>query len=210
MKKTFTLLCIALAIATQQASAQIKKGEKMLGGNIGFTTSKGEQSNAPNYEAKVTNISINPQLGFGLGDNWIAGIQAGYGYSKQKTVFPLGGVSEDKSNTISGGVFARKFFPFSERFGLFGQGDVNYSHTNNKGTTVGGATGESNTNRVGVAVSPGAYFRTGKRFILEAEVGSIGYEHGVTKSGGSGSKTTSNSFSLGLSNNLSIGFKVVL
>jgi hypothetical protein len=207
MKKIFTLLCIALAIVTQQASAQIKKGEKMLGGSIGFATSKAEQSNAPNYEASVTNVSISPQLGFGLGGNWIAGIQAGYGYSKQKTVFPLGGVSEDKSNTISGGVFARKFFPFGERFGLFGQGDVNYSHAK---VTTAGVAGESNTNRIGVSVSPGAYFRTGKRFILEAEVGSLGYEHSVTKPEGGSSKTTSNSFFLGLSNNLSIGFKVVL
>jgi hypothetical protein len=210
MKKIFTLLCITIAFFSQQAAAQLKKGEKMLGGNIGFTNLDTEQDRNPGYKAESSNILVQPQLGFGIGGNWIIGIQAGFAYNKQETSYPFQGTQEQKSRTISGGVFARKFFPVGERFGIFGQGDVSYARSKDKYTTQGGSNGEINGNSIMVAVSPGAYFRTGKRFILEAEVGSLGYEHRTSKPESGGDKVTSNSVFLGLSNNLSIGFKVVL
>lgn len=210
MKKLFTLLIIAISFLCQQASAQIKKGEKMLGANIGLNSSKTKQSNT-STEGTGTNISIVPQLGFGIGNNWIVGVQVGYYYSRQKITYPLNGITEQKTNTLLGGLFARKFFPMGERFGLFGQGDLSYSRTKDKyNSTPGGSNGQSNTHSIIAAVSPGAYFRTSKRFILEAQVGSLGYEHRTSKPEGGGNKTTSNTVFLSLSNNLSIGFKVVL
>ena len=209
MKKLFTLLCITIAFLSQQASAQIKKGEKMLGGNIGVTSTDYEQDNNA-VEGSIANISIIPQLGFGVGNNWVVGVQAGYEYGKQKTTYGANQTQEQKFNTFSGGVFTRKFFPIGERFGIYGQGDVTYGRTKNKYKSSTGTASESNTNRIEVAVSPGAYFRTGKRFILEAEVGSLGYSRSSTKPEGAGIRSTSSTVFLGLSNNLSIGFKVVL
>lgn len=209
MKKFLTLTFISIAFIGT-ASAQLKKGEKMLGGNIAFSNNKAEQNNFYGTgEQKGTNISIVPQLGFGLGNNWILGLTAGYSYTKQRSTNGTSSWNESRTNLVSGGVFARKSFPAGERFGFFGQADISYSDGKSK---FKNSSGDNNTGEIDILeafVSPGAYFRPNKRFIIEAQIGSLGYSHTNIK-GEQSSTGEINSFGLSLTDNLSLGFKIVL
>ncbi|HYC28408.1 MAG TPA: autotransporter outer membrane beta-barrel domain-containing protein, partial [Chitinophagaceae bacterium] len=102
MKKLFTLFLVATALLSQNASAQIQKGEKMLGGNIsiGNNTAKLDGLNS---NSKAFFVGVAPQLGFGVGNNWIVGINAGYSYSKQKSETGLD-ESTSKGNSYTVGV----------------------------------------------------------------------------------------------------------
>ena len=208
MKKILTLAFISIAFIGQ-ASAQLKKGEKMLGGNISFGNNKTEQDNFyGSGEQEATNVTIMPQLGFGLGNNWIVGISAGYSYTKQRSSNNTASWTESRTNLVSGGVFARKSFPAGERFGFFGQADISYSDGKNKFSNNTGDNQEGDIDILAAFVSPGAYFRPNKRFIIEAQIGSLGYSHTNIKSGGT--KAENNSVGLSFTDNLSLGFKVVL
>lgn len=209
MKRFFTLLCITIAFLGNQAAAQIKKGEKMLGGNITVNNIKAEQFNMyGSGEQKGTSVSIIPQLGFGLNNNWIIGISAGYNYSKQRSSSGQANWSETRTNLVTGGVFARKSFPAGERFGFFGQADVTYSDGKNKSRNSSGDNQTGEINMLEAFVSPGAYFRPNRRFIIEAQIGSLGYSNTNIKSGTA--KGESDNFLLSLTDNLSLGFKIVL
>jgi hypothetical protein len=209
MKKLFTLAFISILFIGQQASAQLKKGEKMLGGNIGFNDNKSEQKNQFGFgEQTGTTVTITPQLGFGLGNNWIVGISAGYTYTKQRSSSGIGSWSENRTTLVSGGVFARKSFPAGERFGFFGQADITYSDGKQKSKTNTGDNQEGDINIIEAFVSPGAYFRPNRRFIIEAQIGALGYSHTNIKAGTA--KGEIDSFGLSLTDNLSLGFKIVL
>lgn len=208
MKKILTLAFISI-VFIGQASAQLKKGEKMLGGNIAFNDNKTEQNNLYGFgEQTGTSFTITPQLGFGLGNNWILGISAGYSYSKQRSSSGTASWNEGRTNLVSGGVFARKSFPAGERFGFFGQADIAYSDGKQKFKTSSGDSGEGEIDVLEAFVSPGAYFRPGRRFIIEAQIGTLGYSKTNIKT--RDGKAESGNFGLSLTDNLSLGFKVVL
>jgi len=206
MKKLLLLSIIAIAFICQQSSAQIKKGETMLGLSLGFSTTKLEQeSSGVTQEAKVRVFQIAPDFGVGLGNNWIAGIRAGYSHTKQDGEAAVHYVSKG----VSGGVFVRKFYPVgSGRFGIFGQGNVQYAHNSIEYPS----NYKAKNDMISVSIQPGAYVRASKRFIVEALVGNIGYAHSVLKpnEGAGPGKAITDSFVFSLSNNLALGFKIVL
>src|SRR5215213_2717726 len=101
MKKLFTLTIIASAFVFHQSSAQIQKGEKMLGANLLFFTSKVTNDNpfVASQDNKVRMLQIAPEFGFGLGKNWIIGVGAGYNTSKQEANYSGGPIQESKGFT---------------------------------------------------------------------------------------------------------------
>ncbi len=212
MKKLCTLLFIAIALMGQQVSAQIQKGEKMLGASLGANRVGSEQDNVGGNDSKthVTNFAINPQLGFGLGNNWIIGINASYAFSKQKYEQVSVGTSMQRFNAIGAGIFLRKFHQMGSHFGLFAQGEAGYEHAKSIEKIVNGPDNKYRSNSVNVAVRPGAFYRPNHRFILEAIVGGIGYNHSSSKPVPGGTKVTQDNIYLNFTNNLSLGFRIVL
>ncbi|MGB8194106.1 MAG: outer membrane beta-barrel protein [Chitinophagaceae bacterium] len=206
MKKIITLALISFVLIASKADAQLKKGEKMLGGSIAISTQKSETEfpGFPASETKQTSISILPQLGFGLGSNWIAGINAGVNYTKAEE-----GTETMKINIYTIGVFARKFHPVGERFGFFGEASAAYGRGTSK---FENASTKRNNTTFGVSVVPGAYFRANRRFIIEAGIGGIQYLHAVSEPSNPNvpAKSTSDIFNFSLTDNLSLGFKVIL
>lgn len=212
MKRLSTLALFAFIFCTS-ASAQLGKGQKMIGGSIAAMSDK--QKHPAGFgndsETTQTDISINPQIAFGVGGNWMIGIKPGYSFGNYKVKSASGNLSESERNAFSIAAYARKFHPFSERFGIFGQAEAGYGF--GKTTYMPGTVGESATkfSETSVLVKPGAYFKAGRRFIIEATVGNIGYIHGESKPDvPNASKSTNNRIVFSLSNSLSLGFHVVL
>lgn len=70
--KTFTILFLSLLISTF-ASAQIQKGQFLIGGNITFESIKSEYSSMP--ANKSTNIFIAPDAGYFIINKLAAGLR---------------------------------------------------------------------------------------------------------------------------------------
>lgn len=116
-----SVTCFLLILS---ASAQISKGEKMIGGELSFKTGKDETSGffTP---LKTTTFAIAPQIGFGLQKNWIVGVGLGYGMQTAKSTSTFSGDYQKQTvNVFSVGAFARKFHPFNDKIGIYGQLDA--------------------------------------------------------------------------------------
>ena len=209
MKRLFTLGLLSIVFC-YQANAQLSKGQVTLGGGLGANTSKStsEHNVFDDYEGKNTAFAIYPQLSIGVGDNWMIGLRPQFSSNKQ--INKENGITKAKyrSQNAEIGAFARKFFPLGERFGLFGQGNVEYGFNRNKNLMTGDK-GESRY--IDVYVNPGAYFKATKRFILETTVGYIGYSRSTNKpQTPNEAKQVSQGFGISLTNNIAIGFHVIL
>lgn len=209
MKKVCTLGLFVMGAFFQQANAQIAKGEKMLGGSISFTSSKTDYTNSFNPGSKNNSFSVDPRLGFGLANNWIVGVGIGYSYSKSKTT-GNGYNSESSTSQVSPALFVRKFHPFGDKFGIFGQAEAEYSIGTAKSRQGNIPEAKSDINGYSVAVRPGAYFKASRRFVIEASIGSVGYSSSTTKPDGSNIKVRNSQFNASFTNNLSLGFQVIL
>ncbi|HEX2608337.1 MAG TPA: hypothetical protein VHK91_13200, partial [Flavisolibacter sp.] len=81
MKKV--LLASILAVASSVAFAQvsnINKGNWMVGGNVGFNSSK----QADNDNSQVTTFNISPNIGYFFIDNFAGGLRLSFDSYKQK------------------------------------------------------------------------------------------------------------------------------
>lgn len=175
MKFAFTGLAIVFTLFSFNSQAQINKGQKMLGASLTFSSSKTEY--VGNTTIKPTNLLIQPSIGFGIGKNWIVGGLIGYNHTNQKQ--ETEGRTEDevtKINIYSVGVWARKFYPLMEKFGIYGQGNLSAGFGKGKKTSyISSFTGKADINAFAANLQPGFYFLPGKKVILEATFGSLGY-----------------------------------
>jgi hypothetical protein len=211
MKKIIVMasLCLALCIS---ANAQISKGQKMIGGELTFRQNNLEDPNQFSYdEIKQTSVTFTPQLSFGLGGNWIAGI--GAGYSNQTTKYQ----SDPQELKLSADAFsvfllARKFHPFNENIGIFGQLDIGGGFGTSKRTEVvpgSSATQKGDITLIATRLHPGFYFKVSKRLIIEANFGGLGYTS-TTMKPEFGEKQKESELEFTLTSTLGIGFQVVL
>jgi len=79
MKKVLLTLT-AIAGLTIAANAQTEKGKIMVGGQVGFETSK-----VKDIDLKNNSFSINPTVGYFVSDNWAVGTGVGYNWSKTES-----------------------------------------------------------------------------------------------------------------------------
>lgn len=208
MKKT-ALLFIAASVLFISANAQITKGQKMIGGELSFNSFKQE----PGAPSKTTVVTITPEIGFGLSGNWIVG--AGLIYSNSKHKYGSGNFySKQNSNIYGFNVFGRKFHPFRDNIGIFGQLEAGAGFGKGKYTEVQGGsavvTDETDVNTVAASVRPGFYFKPARRLILETNFGGISYARTTYKPEDGGAKSTSSQFNFSLTSSISLSFRVIL
>ena len=204
MKKMLLLFTSSLFLVTY-SHAQLSKGQKMIGGELSFTSSNNEYDGFQGAQ-KITSVNIAPQIGFGLSKNWVVGAGLGFTYESQKA----GSGSDYKltANIYSVGLFARKFHPFAEKFGVFGElgtaggfGKVKESQ--------GSLEAESDVSTIAVTLRPGFYFKATKRLILEANFGGLSYSH-LTSKDEMGYKSNRSEFRFQLTSLLGFGAQFVL
>lgn len=166
MKKV--LLVAIFAVAGLTASAQTEKGTVLLGGNIGFGTSKSDVDGAKSS----TNFEIMPKAGYFVSNNTAVGLGLGYEYNKFE--------SGAKSDEFTVAPFTRCYRDLSDQFKFFSELSVPVgfgSEKNAAGTKV------AETTSVGVSLAPGFAFFPTKKIGVELAFSGISYENIKTEDG---------------------------
>ncbi|NII24036.1 hypothetical protein HB364_03015 [Pseudoflavitalea sp. X16] len=175
MKFAITALTITGILFSLNSQAQLNKGEKMLGASLSYISNKLEY--VSDRTIKASQFNIQPSIGFGLGKNWIVGGMIGYNYTHQKQERDGMGVEEAiKTNIFGIGAWTRKFYPLLDKFGIYGQGNfaVGFGKAKREPSTLFVST-KSDVSAFNANIQPGFYFLPGKKVILEATFGMIGY-----------------------------------
>ena len=151
MKKLFLTLT-AVAALTAALQAQTEKGKFIVGGQVGFESTKTKDT-----DNKANSFSINPTVGYFVSDNWAVGTGIGYNWSKTET---------SADNSLKTDAF--KVAPFARNY--VGNGQFKYFTQLSVPMTWGKATAEtagveaeSKFERYGAELAPGfAFFPTSK------------------------------------------------
>ena len=173
----------ALAFSTQ---AQTEKGKFMLGGNVGFNTTKVDGANKSDLSFKVI-----PSVGYFVSDNFAIGTGVGYTYDKTVSKKIL-------SQAFEVAPFGRYYVGLSDQFKFFGQLSVPMSFGNNKVLDADGNSGAkiASTTNIGVNVAPGFAFFPTKKIGIEFSVNGLGYANSSIKDEATGNKVKANGFGL--------------
>jgi hypothetical protein len=202
------LILMCLVVLSFNSHAQIGKGQIMLGGSASISVRENESTGQS--EQKTTRYSISPEAGLGIGKNWIIGASLGYSHLKDEVTTTSSGKAT--ANTYSGGLFARKFHPFNDKFGLYAQVNAEYGFGKGKNTysSTFADPVKYDITTLAANMQPGLYFNPGKKIILEATFGVLGYSSTKYDFKTNFNDTESKGFDVSISDGLSLGFKVIL
>ena len=208
MKKKLTTSLSAIIVLFTASHAQIQKGEKTIGGIIGFNSRSSSYLNG--YNTKYSWVNLTPKLGFPLGHSWRAGPLVGFRYYKEEVNGPTTVMSS--SHVFQGGGFIRKSCDLTKRLGVFLEGETGYGI----GKTVyfnsaNGTSSQTNLKlrQFAAVLKPGLYFKPGDRFIIEASIGQVGFSQN-TSIDATGYRSTSRFFDASLKNNFGFGVQFIL
>jgi hypothetical protein len=113
MKKILPLLFLFVSAL---ASAQTEKGSFMIGGNASVEFNKNDQ-NGDTGETKTFSISINPQAGYFVANNFSLGLSLPVSISRGKSTYPgINGEAESKTNGFGVAPFVRYYIPVKSFF----------------------------------------------------------------------------------------------
>lgn len=184
--KKLLLSLVAVAAFAVSSQAQTEKGKVMVGGNIGFSTSKVDGANKSDF-----NFRAIPSVGYFVSDNIAIGTGVGYAYDKSVSTRNL-------NQAFEVAPFGRYYVGLSDQFKFFGQLSVPMAFGNNKAVDVEGNTGDktASTTSIGAYVSPGFAFFPTKRVGIEVSVNGLGYNNYQVKNELTGNKVKTNSFGL--------------
>lgn len=134
MKKVILGLLV-FQLFTFAANAQIQKGSILLGGKVNFvhTNTNSDQMKelmpqVTTQEIKSNEFLFNPQIGYTLDNNWVVGTMLTFktgksvndANSSNSTTSSTERIT-NKSTAFGVGLFARKYFPFSDKFSGFAE-----------------------------------------------------------------------------------------
>jgi len=184
--KKLLLSLVAVAAFAFTTQAQTEKGKFLVGGNVGFSTSKVDGADKSDISFKVI-----PSAGYFVSDNFAIGTGVGYAYDKS--------VSDKNLNqAIEVAPFGRYYVGLSDQFKFFGQLAVPMAFGNDKELDAKGKTGDktASTTSIGAYLSPGFAFFPTKRVGIELSVSGLGYNNYSVKNELTGDKVKTNSFGL--------------
>ncbi|WP_432714225.1 outer membrane beta-barrel protein [Pedobacter sp.] len=185
--KRLLLSIVALVAFTFSTQAQTEKGNVLLGGKVGFGSSKTDGAN----KADV-NYNLVPTVGYFVGDNFAVGTGVGYNYNKEVSHKNL-----NKAFEVS--PFGRYYVDVADQFKFFGQLSVPMAFGSNTLVDNDGKKADSkyaSTTSIGVNLAPGfAYYPT-KKVGIEVSVNGLGYNNYAVKDEATGAKVKTNSFGL--------------
>ncbi|PZX54586.1 outer membrane protein with beta-barrel domain [Algoriphagus ratkowskyi] len=131
MKKVLLGLLV-FQLVTFTANAQIQKGSVLLGGSINFANSNNDQQRTSDLgsdrNTTSNEFSFDPKIGVALENNWVIGAMVIFKTGKSimdATTYSSTNSSKEKltneQNAFGVGLFARKYFPFGDKFSAFGE-----------------------------------------------------------------------------------------
>jgi len=184
-----------------------------LGWNNDESTSNGTNSAGvvTSNSQKSSSFNIQPMVGIFITDNLALGIFTNYSYSENTSIYSdVSNNYSSKNNSITIGPFIRKFFPLNERFAIYGQGNIGFSHSSTRfePEIVGSVFNtNSKTNNFSAALRPGIVFFATSKIGVDLSVQGLQYSIGKEKNS---SRSISN-FNAGFNfPNLNIGLNIYL
>ncbi len=124
MKRAYIYFIFLTLINVDHAVAQINKGAIFLGGDLAFSSEKGNSSNNTGYN--TFGGYILPVLGKAVSDNSIVGISLLYNYNNSDVALDF---NDRKQWVYGGGFFIREYYPLHKtKFSLFVQGSLFAEH----------------------------------------------------------------------------------
>jgi hypothetical protein len=214
MKRTSLTLTVA-TLFTLAASAQIKKGAILIGGQISFGNSKTDyHSTRP--DQKYSSAYYNISAGTAVKENTVIGLYAGYGYFRYDDINNV--YQTVKNDNYSFGVFLRQYKKLAKDFYLFGELGAGYTGSNRSETTTPPVTTTKYTQNGGnLYLTPGIAYRVYKKLQVELLVPQVaGVSYSTAKTTGVSTNTTEHYFSFNtnlnssLLSNLGLGFRFIL
>lgn len=216
----FSLFCLTAIFA----EAQFEPGQKVIGGNIGFSAGKSEYPNSYSYTS-YSNVSISPSISSFTKPNLLCGIGLSYAYNYTKTKNSLNEEIRGQSNSIGINFFSQRFFTLTQNlfFTINTSASAYYSFGKQINTTNNIESEAKSSGYGGNAnFAPGLTCKLTQRLLFDAYLSnliSIGYSHNETKDNNiapPNNKLFQNNFNLSssLSNtslgNVGLGFRWVL
>ena len=172
------LLVIALLLGSLAALAQEQRSPVYLGGDFGLSVGSGR-----------TSIVVYPEVGWRVGNNLYAGVQAGFGYYDNNSYYDF-----------SVGVIPhlRYYYYFYKRFGVSAEAGMKLGLTRR--------TDYQGLIRVfDVGLRPGLVIPIGERYAVTMQVGFLGYQserYGDVVDGRWGFRLQGNDFRFGFLMNI--------
>lgn len=131
MKKQFTSILFLLLINTI-VKAQTQKGNQLLGGSVSFEIGNGKSdqldysNSAYSYSSKnkISSFGLGPIYSYFVADQLDLGVSLGYGKAKTTYSYSVGNPnlnalpSKTSSQTVSGGIYLRKYFLYKQKVGI--------------------------------------------------------------------------------------------
>ncbi len=184
--KKLLLSLVAVAALAFNANAQTEKGKIILGGNVGFNSTKVDGAAKADF-----NFSVVPSVGYFIGNNFAIGTGVGYTYDKS-----VSNLEQNEAFRVA--PFGRYYVNLTEQFKFFGQLSVPLAFGTEKAVNANGDTGAKTgtTTSIGVNVAPGFAFFPNKKIGIEFSVNGLGYENFSNKLEATGAKVKTNSFGL--------------
>jgi outer membrane immunogenic protein len=195
MKQLFT--CSLILICFINASAQLKKGNRLINGTLSGSVNKQDltgTSGASDY--KTSSLSIQPRIGFFASDKTVVGFGIGYDYSKTNYPYTNGPGNFNRMFTFSISPFVRRYFSMGDKVAFFldGRLNVGFGKTRNTSSSFNTTTGiystyvvDDNTFKGGLAFKPGIAFFLTEKWSAEATFATLGFDY--SKANSSNSKT---------------------
>lgn len=136
-KKT-SFLCFAFLFIILKGDCQITKGNWLIGGNATLKATKYRAGVA--YNQNITEIEVNPNIGYFLLDKFSAGLKTGIGLRRAK----FNDDDVQNTTTLKVGPFVRYYFlPVSNMVNILAEGSYQYTTGKNtlKANTISFFTG---------------------------------------------------------------------
>ncbi len=220
MQKTSFLSVFILTLSVSSSKAQLDIGQKLLGGSVGFSTSK--TNNGNNYATTATGFGISPSYSIFKKTNQLVGIGLSYNYSQQKSSTNIGtNESTNNSNSIGINAFTQKFFPLSSKFFFTVKGNAGFGYVFGKQYNYNGIDkleDKSKGYTVGLDLAPGFSYKVTPGILCDVSLNSVinlnfAHKETTNSSNGNGSSTTQNTFNINsalnntIFSNIGIGFR---
>ena len=198
-------LIIFILFAQQYLMAQVDKGRFMVGGTLSYQ--KGSINQIEFYDDPgKQEFSFSPKLGFSFSKNWIVGIIVSTDREQDAYLGPYDVPYERKNKAHGGGIFLRKFQPFSDKFGIFADLNINYRVDKSDFTIAATHVENWKQEQYSLYIAPGVYYKPIKILFVECTFGRVGYIH-TTITPPDGPKTKQDGF---IPSNLSVGIFFIL
>jgi hypothetical protein len=200
------LFILPLLLLSFGSYAQLRKGNKMLGGTLNYSTSTSKSDDAGvagGQTSTFNSFNISPILGLFVSDRTVIGLKLNtYSYSSETTSLN-GSVFRNEFNNFGFGPFVRRYFPVKEWVAFYGQADLGYSSgkTIQTNSLSSNQNYERSTNAFNLSAALGLAFFPTNWMSVDLSMNPLSFSHTVNKNevGSSYPDQNTNSFNFNLS-----------